>query len=129
MFPALRARRPSITLEELDSKCPVSGAEGVPAEARAQEECPICLCDFEHGEELRRLPCGHFFHRECVDRWVLAKRTDATRSSRPQIVCPLCHQDVYSVTSAWSPSAAARAAAIANRGHAAVSRACLPALL
>jgi hypothetical protein len=35
------------------------------------EECAICLFDFEHGEQLRHLPCDHFFHLSCVDRWLV----------------------------------------------------------
>jgi hypothetical protein len=36
------------------------------------EGCSICLVDFEDGDELRQLlPCGHRFHRACIDRWLL----------------------------------------------------------
>eukprot|EP00931_Biecheleriopsis_adriatica_P006709 TRINITY_DN108072_c0_g1_i1.p1 TRINITY_DN108072_c0_g1~~TRINITY_DN108072_c0_g1_i1.p1 ORF type:complete len:337 (+),score=58.30 TRINITY_DN108072_c0_g1_i1:70-1080(+) len=41
--------------------------------------CSICLGDFDDGALLRRLPCGHEFHRGCVDRWL-------KRNKR----CPLC---------------------------------------
>jgi len=45
--------------------------------------CAICISEFEDGEELRKLPCGHFFHKDCVDEWF-------NRSS----VCPMCKRDV-----------------------------------
>eukprot|EP00053_Salpingoeca_punica_P009098 m.81456 g.81456 ORF g.81456 m.81456 type:complete len:490 (-) comp14877_c1_seq3:328-1797(-) len=45
--------------------------------------CAVCLEDFESGEELRVLPCGHELHRVCVDPWLSANRT-----------CPLCKADV-----------------------------------
>jgi len=32
--------------------------------------CVICIADFEPGETLARLPCGHFFHVECVNHWL-----------------------------------------------------------
>ncbi|ORY94297.1 hypothetical protein BCR41DRAFT_243067 [Lobosporangium transversale] len=50
---------------------------------RISTSCPICLCDYEDLEELRHLPCDHFFHKECVDEWLKLKRT-----------CPLCKCDI-----------------------------------
>lgn len=41
--------------------------------------CAVCLCEFEDGELLRRLPCNHHFHKRCVDQWL-------GRSKK----CPLC---------------------------------------
>jgi hypothetical protein len=32
--------------------------------------CQVCQCEYEDEEELRRLPCGHCFHTECVDQWL-----------------------------------------------------------
>ena len=47
--------------------------------------CSICICDFDHGEELRLLPeCGHVFHTECILPWLTEKRN----------TCPLCQQKV-----------------------------------
>jgi len=47
------------------------------------EVCAICLLEFEHDELLKQLPCGHFFHDDCVEPWLL-KRGD----------CPLCKRHV-----------------------------------
>lgn len=34
-----------------------------------EQRCLVCLCDFEVGEEARKLvKCGHFFHKECIDQ-------------------------------------------------------------
>ncbi|KAG0311029.1 hypothetical protein BGZ99_010421 [Dissophora globulifera] len=50
---------------------------------RISTSCSICLCDYEDLEELRHLPCDHYFHKECVDEWLKLKRT-----------CPLCTYDI-----------------------------------
>lgn len=42
--------------------------------------CVICLDPFENGDVLRRLPCNHEYHRDCVDVW-LTKKCGS---------CPLC---------------------------------------
>jgi hypothetical protein len=53
----------------------------------AQDElhnlCAICLTDYEDGEQLRVLPCSHFFHPGCIDVWLL--KTNA---------CPMCKAKV-----------------------------------
>jgi hypothetical protein len=39
------------------------------------------------GEVLRHLTCGHVFHRECVDDWLLGIKCEDTTHSN---TCPLC---------------------------------------
>lgn len=48
------------------------------------EICPICITDFEEGDDLRVLPCEgkHKFHRDCVDPWLLQVSS----------LCPLCRE-------------------------------------
>jgi hypothetical protein len=45
--------------------------------------CSICLCDYEDGEEVRLLPCGHTFHSPCIDAWLQINS-----------ICPLCKVNV-----------------------------------
>ncbi len=37
-----------------------------------QTECAICLSAFERGDVVRILPCGHVFHKDEVDAWLLS---------------------------------------------------------
>uniref|UniRef100_A0A6U3VVT3 RING-type domain-containing protein n=1 Tax=Skeletonema marinoi TaxID=267567 RepID=A0A6U3VVT3_9STRA len=46
--------------------------------------CAICLADYEEGvSEIRTLPCGHAFDKECIDSWFEAHTT-----------CPACRQGI-----------------------------------
>ncbi|XP_074586463.1 RING-H2 finger protein ATL8-like [Curcuma longa] len=57
-------------------------------------ECPICLSEFEGGDEIRILPqCGHGFHVGCIDTWLVS------RSS-----CPSCRRVLVVAAPAARPS-------------------------
>ncbi|XP_010688136.2 E3 ubiquitin-protein ligase At1g63170 [Beta vulgaris subsp. vulgaris] len=45
--------------------------------------CCICLSSYMDDDELRELPCSHFFHSECVDKWLKINAT-----------CPLCKYEI-----------------------------------
>ncbi|KAI0705107.1 hypothetical protein C8T65DRAFT_653241 [Cerioporus squamosus] len=65
---------------------PASGGDkDVVPDAIGRETCPICIVDFEEGDDLRVLPCEghHRFHQECVDQWLLELSSS----------CPICRQD------------------------------------
>ncbi|PFH33652.1 zinc finger, C3HC4 type (RING finger) domain-containing protein [Besnoitia besnoiti] len=49
------------------------------------KKCSICFEEYEHGEEQRRLPCTHVFHKNCIDMWL-----------RRSFVCPICKHDLRS---------------------------------
>ena len=50
-------------------------------DAEAEACCCICFNNYCAGEELRRLPCSHQFHRRCVDAWLQLSAK-----------CPICRQ-------------------------------------
>ncbi|OAQ31424.1 hypothetical protein K457DRAFT_136322 [Linnemannia elongata AG-77] len=57
--------------------------------------CAICLCEYEDDEELRKMRCTHYFHKECVDEWLRLHRN-----------CPLCKRDIEELAGLRDPSAA-----------------------
>ena len=48
-----------------------------------EPHCSICLCEYEDGETLVRLPCAHFYHDECISSWC-----------SNHVKCPLCNFDL-----------------------------------
>ncbi|CAL9761790.1 unnamed protein product [Musa acuminata subsp. burmannicoides] len=49
--------------------------------------CCICLAKYVDNDELRELPCTHFFHKDCVDKWL-----------KINALCPLCKSEAGSTT-------------------------------
>ncbi|CAL4967362.1 unnamed protein product [Urochloa decumbens] len=50
--------------------------------------CCICLAKYAHNDELRELPCSHWFHKDCVDKWL-----------KINALCPLCKSEIASSSS------------------------------
>ncbi|KAL9270674.1 E3 ubiquitin-protein ligase-like protein [Drosera capensis] len=46
-------------------------------------ECCVCLCCFEAEDEVSELPCKHYFHKGCVEKWF-------DGGDRRSTTCPLC---------------------------------------
>ena len=44
--------------------------------------CSICIEDFEEGELVRVMPCGHHYHTDCIMPWLTTRSAD----------CPVCKQ-------------------------------------
>jgi hypothetical protein len=47
--------------------------------------CAICLEVIEDDDEVRGLICGHVFHADCLDPWLIRRRA----------CCPMCKRDYY----------------------------------
>ncbi|CAB9499628.1 protein ligase Arkadia [Seminavis robusta] len=66
-----------------------NGTSGVDQEGRTKDiddseiKCLVCQFPYEKGDDLRRLPCGHCFHKDCVDQWLKTKD-----------VCAYCRQSI-----------------------------------
>ncbi|KAK2978216.1 hypothetical protein RJ640_024249 [Escallonia rubra] len=56
--------------------------------------CCICLAKYMDNDELRELPCSHFFHTECVDKWLKINAS-----------CPLCKFEIGVSNGNQSPGA------------------------
>jgi hypothetical protein len=72
---------PSKATKEVAVSVPPSGPPPPPPQTESPE-CPICLCEFERGEEMKQLKCLHAFHTPCIADWLKINRT-----------CPVCRKD------------------------------------
>jgi len=53
----------------------------------SQDDCPLCMDIFAQDQEVRKMPCSHFFHTDCIERWFLA-------GQQQSFSCPLCRMDI-----------------------------------
>ena len=91
---ALPTRTVSVSETELCRGC----ADGHHDDDEQGPQCYICLGEYEAGETLRTLPCGHAFHAPCVDKWLLEQRR----------ACPTCRATVPAVKKATPCVASSR---------------------
>ena len=82
----VKSDRWAIVAQSVIDQLPIEtyNAERVQTDADDSEfKCLICQHEYNCNDELRRLPCGHCFHVECVDQWL--SRTD---------LCPYCRTSI-----------------------------------
>ena len=65
------AQLPSVVLKERN------------AEDNEEEQCAVCRLEFEAEDDVKQLPCGHYYHPECVGQWLQQKK-----------VCPQCNREI-----------------------------------
>ena len=55
----------------------------------ATTECPICICDFDKGEKVARLPChaSHLYHQDCLDLYI-----ETQKNKNKDLACSLCRR-------------------------------------
>ncbi|PSR70731.1 hypothetical protein PHLCEN_2v13388 [Hermanssonia centrifuga] len=97
LVPGPRPRRPVARVEASTSSTVSTGHEDLVPDAIGRETCPICIVDFEEGDDLRVLPCEghHRFHQQCVDQWLLELSAS----------CPICRQDFHALEAMMSHDA------------------------
>lgn len=55
-----------------------------PANAAENKNCPICLNDYEAGQEIAETNCHHIFHDQCLRDWL-----------KDQSTCPMCREQFF----------------------------------
>jgi hypothetical protein len=53
--------------------------------------CSICFEEYHTHDVMRVMPCGHRFHVDCVDEWLLGKPKPGDIR---RFVCPLCSRSL-----------------------------------
>ena len=38
-------------------------------------QCSVCIEEFETNQVLCRMPCGHCFHKQCIENWFSKENT------------------------------------------------------
>ncbi|KAG8005253.1 hypothetical protein GBF38_011230 [Nibea albiflora] len=56
-------------------------------------ECPVCREEYSLGESVRKLPCLHYFHSECIVPWLELHDT-----------CPVCRKSLDGVDNSLLPT-------------------------
>ncbi|CAM8892209.1 unnamed protein product [Rhodiola kirilowii] len=110
---ALRCSRRIVTGESAATGMNKSALRRIPvAVYKASEinirdnECPICLGEFEDGEKVRVLPrCNHGFHVKCIDTWLAAHSS-----------CPTCRGSLAECSAGSSSSAGPQVELPVNAG-------------
>jgi hypothetical protein len=61
------------------------------------DQCVICLEIFQDGDRVRALPCQHFFHIGCIDKWLVSAGSSSSYLDCFTSGCPTCQQKCYDI--------------------------------
>ncbi|KAJ4730259.1 RING-H2 finger protein [Melia azedarach] len=67
-------------VEEFRSQNPAIKFETLCHCKHAENDCSVCLTEFEPESEINNLSCGHLFHKVCLEKWL----------DYLNLTCPLC---------------------------------------
>ena len=83
-YNSLKRKKAETGAKDEKELAPIERAHEEREQHWANETCPVCLDEFAGGEALNELPCGHCFHSDCIQPWLLNRSAE----------CPLCKHDV-----------------------------------
>lgn len=75
-----------------------------------KDKCAICLNDLDNGLSIKTLNCGHRFHNECMNDWILNMR-----QNRLPRRCPMCRGNMTRDNLRRDPSVLDLAYLVPNR--------------
>ncbi|KAF3445298.1 hypothetical protein FNV43_RR14993 [Rhamnella rubrinervis] len=67
-------------IEEFRSKVPAIRFDKLCSSEQPENDCSVCLTQFEPESEINHLSCGHLFHKVCLEKWL----------DYWNVTCPLC---------------------------------------
>lgn len=95
MFIVYRRQR-NIRIDQ-SRRMPRNEVRRLPVRAAAAEDtsesCCICLESYEPGEDVTELPCKHYFHKKCIEPWLVER----------DCVCPICKRDPLAMINDRTP--------------------------
>ena len=89
-FPFLWTELDQIPVQKYTVQATSSGSDST------VEKCIVCLSEYEEGDTLRHLKCGHDFHKDCIDQWLQGNAT-----------CPVCRSNAKEATAGRGPCSSA----------------------
>ena len=79
-----RRQRNNVNINNIMNLLPSSTiTEKKEGEGQDNNNCIICLSDFDIGDKVTSLPCLHFFHTDCIKSWLQSKNH-----------CPICKYEI-----------------------------------
>jgi hypothetical protein len=96
-----RARKANLTIERYNRITKLAKYIKSNNENVNEDTCVICLNQFEADEYTRRLPCGHVYHKGCIDdyfsRQINSSFENVTQSleNEKNPICAVCRQDIF----------------------------------
>ncbi|KAJ3105887.1 hypothetical protein HDU97_007386 [Phlyctochytrium planicorne] len=58
------------------------------ASSDGHSTCAVCMSDYDEGDKIRQLKCGHEYHMQCIDPWVLSKPPSSSLGTQQITITP-----------------------------------------